>query len=160
MESRGGAMKKIVSLLLAVFLAVLLAGCTQTPKEPDRLFLMKENGKYGFMGRAGKVVIPPQFVDAQNFSEGLAGVRLSKAEHKYGYIDTSGKVVIPPQFDRAGDFSEGLAWVGSWDNIPVFGFIDRIGKMVIPPQFSAFPGDFSEGLAQVQQPDKWGNKWG
>ncbi len=93
-------MKRIVSLLLAVFLGVLLGGCTQAPKEPDRLFLIKERGKYGYIDRTGRVVIPPQFVDAGNFSEGLAGVQLSKEGHKHGYIDTSGKMVIPPQFEE------------------------------------------------------------
>ena len=87
-------MKRIVFLLLAVFLGVLLGDCTQAPKEPDRLFLIREKGKYGYMDRTGRVVIPPQFADAGNFSEGLAGVRLSEEEQKYGYIDTSGKMVI------------------------------------------------------------------
>ena len=114
-------MKRIVSLLLAVFLGVLLGGCTQAPTEPDRLFLItekgflipkkgyyiKEKGKYGYMDRTGRVVIPPQFVKAHNFSEGLASVRPSETEGKYGYIDTSGKMIIPPQFEIAEDFSEG-----------------------------------------------------
>ncbi len=95
--------------MLAVFLAVLLGGCTRAPKEPDRLFLIKEKGRYGYIDRTGRVVIPPQYVAADNFSEGLAGVRLS--EEKYGYIDTSGKMVISPQFEIAGDFFEGLAKV-------------------------------------------------
>ena len=60
-------MKRIVSLLLAVFLGVLLGACAQAPKEPDRLFLIKENGKYGYMDRTGRVVIPPQFADAITF---------------------------------------------------------------------------------------------
>ena len=65
-----------------------------------------EQGKLGFIDKAGKQVIPPKYNDAQPFSEGLAVVRL---EGKYGYIDRSGKMVIPPQFSDAGPFSEGLA---------------------------------------------------
>jgi hypothetical protein len=103
-------MKKLVFFLLAGFLAVLLGGCTQAPKEPDRLFLVREKGKYGYIDRTGRVIIPPKFKEAGNFSDGLARVRLNEAEQRYGYIDTSGRVVIPPQFDQVGDFFEG--WLG------------------------------------------------
>ncbi len=64
--------------------------------------------KYGFIDKSGKVVIEPQFDDAEPFSEGLAKV---EKDDKYGFIDKSGKVVIEPQFDDAEPFSEGLAKV-------------------------------------------------
>ena len=64
--------------------------------------------KYGFIDKSGKVVIEPQFDDAEDFSEGLAQVG---KDGKWGFIDKSGKVVIEPQYDYVGDFSEGLAKV-------------------------------------------------
>ena len=54
-----------------------------------------EQDKLGFIDKAGKQIIPPNYNDAQPFSEGLAAVRL---KGEYGYIDRSGKMVIPPQF--------------------------------------------------------------
>ena len=54
-------MKKVVFLLMAVLLAVLLSSSPQAQKEPDRLFLIKEKGKYGYMDRTGRMVIPPQY---------------------------------------------------------------------------------------------------
>ena len=64
--------------------------------------------KYGFIDKSGKVVIEPQFDDADLFSEGLV---LVEKDGKWGFIDKSGKVVIEPQFDDAEPFSEGLAKV-------------------------------------------------
>jgi WG containing repeat len=67
-------------------------------------------GKYGYIDRSGKMVIPPQFKEAGSFSEGLAIIRLNDKE--WGYIDTSGKLVINgEEFGLAREFSEGLAAV-------------------------------------------------
>jgi hypothetical protein len=54
-------------------------------------------------------VIPLKFADAEDFSEGLAAVRL-EPEGGIGFIDTSGKMVIPALLGMTGmRFSEGLA---------------------------------------------------
>ena len=105
--------------------------------------------KYGFIDKSGKVVIEPQFDDAEPFSEGLAQV---EKDGKYGFIDKSGKVVIEPQFDDANPFSEGFAWVEKDDK---YFFIDKSGKVVIEPQFDGV-SDFSEGLALVEKDGKLG----
>ena len=55
-----------------------------------------------------EIVIPYQFDEAENFSEGLAAVQLNQ---KSGYIDKTGKIVIPLSFDHACNFSDGLASV-------------------------------------------------
>jgi hypothetical protein len=63
----------------------------------------------------GKVVIPPQFDEARDFSEGLTPIRINR---KWGYIDSKGKTVLPSKYYRARGFSEGLAAVnigGKWD---------------------------------------------
>jgi uncharacterized lipoprotein YddW (UPF0748 family) len=54
------------------------------------------------------MAIPPQFDQADSFSEGLARVRIGD---KWGYIDQTGQFVISPQFDEANSFSEGVALV-------------------------------------------------
>ena len=66
------------------------------------------------MDRSGRVVIQPQFEEAQKFSEGLAAVR--KGEH-WRYIDKQGKAVITGagagagRFNDAEGFTNGLARV-------------------------------------------------
>lgn len=64
---------------------------------------------WGFVDKAGKWVIQPQFESAECFSEGLACVQTSGKEHKYGFIDKTGKFVIPPRYSFASSFAEGLA---------------------------------------------------
>ena len=92
------------------------------------------------MDRTGRVVIPPQFADAGNFSEGLAAVQPSETEHKYGYIDTSGKMVIPPQFEMTEIFPR--VWLRSLGRGLIerhcVGFIDRTGKMSSRLQWAFF----------------------
>ena len=106
------------------------------------------NGKYGYIGKNGRVVVQPHFEAAWKFSEGLARVRL---DGKCGYIDQSGKVVISPQFEICGDFSEGLAGITVFDANGRFkdGYIDKSGNVVIQPRFDR-SFNFHEGLAQVR----------
>ena len=54
---------------------------------------MKVGEKFGYIDKAGKIVINPQFDDAYNFFEGLASVGV---EDKWGYIDQTGRYVWEP----------------------------------------------------------------
>jgi hypothetical protein len=100
----------------------------QSPtNETDPLFPVKDHGKWGYMDKTGKMVIPPQYDIASGHSEGLAGVAIGK---KWGFIDKTGKMVITPQFDKIAPFSNGLALVkigGKW------GYIDQTGKYIWEP---------------------------
>jgi serine/threonine protein kinase len=119
----------------------------------DGLAAVKLNGmaygKWGFIDKTGKEVIPFKYDDAWRFSEGLAAVKLNG---KWGFIDKTGKKVIPSKYGGAWRFSEGLAAVklnGKW------GFIDKTGKKVIPSKYD-YALNFSEGLALVELNGKWG----
>ncbi len=73
-----------------------------------------EKSQYGYIDRAGKVVVPTQFKTPWKFSEGRAGVR---TKDRFGFIDQTGEMVIQPRFDKVAAFSEGLARVaigGKW----------------------------------------------
>ena len=120
------------------------------------------DAKYGYVDKAGRIAIQPQFDFADSFSEGLALVKIGnsgqQAAPEYGYINRSGQVVIQPQFRDASPFSEGLAQVRflnedgkGWH----CGYIDKRGELVIQPQFSAC-SSFSEELAGVQIDGKYG----
>lgn len=118
-------------------------------KIEEELYVIRDNGRYGYINRAGLVIIKPQFEDAYNYSGELARVAF---HHKYGFIDKTGRLVIPANYDDAGDFTEGLAMVGT-DN--KYGFIDHKGNIVIPLQYELVSA-FSEGLAGVYVQGKWG----
>ena len=49
--------------------------------------------KYGYIDKSGSFVIPPQFDDCYEYSEGIASVEI---DGKSGFIDKQGDFVIPP----------------------------------------------------------------
>src|SRR5262249_49105520 len=120
--------------------------------------------KWGFLDRAGALVVAPIYPSVQPFFEGLAAVTVRRGTVAHvGYIDRAGKVVIEPRFHAAGAFKEGLAPVrvsieNEPDDVPRlaqpersrWGFVDRRGKMVIPPRFYAAQ-PFANGLARVSK---------
>lgn len=55
--------------------------------------------KWGFRDAQGRVVIPAQFAEVQDFSNGLAAVCSGDyGNNKWGFIDTTGNMVIAQQF--------------------------------------------------------------
>jgi hypothetical protein len=82
----------------------------------------------GYMDAEGKTVIPAQWEQCNNFSEGLA---LVKAAKHADYIDHSGRKALTAPAPDASDFHDGLAHVtlwwfdGHWQ-----GYIDHTGKVV------------------------------
>lgn len=132
---------------------------------PEGRFPIREGRKFGFISRAGKVVIPPQYDSVGPFREGLARVIVGNLT---GYIDFDGRIVVKPQYGNGTDFQKGRAVVRLDDayividregavvnKVPyrplgdyhqdllvvikykptAYGFIDRDGKVVIEPHF-------------------------
>ena len=158
-----------------------LLGKYKTPK----LFLVQNgiSGKYNYIDTNGNVVLSDDWVDAWDFSEGLAAVAIdpkgkyvlplqwgnaesfheglavvANDEGDYGYINKMGKLVIPYKYGSAGYFCDGLAPV--WDNnVCQGGYIDKNGKIVISQKEDWDEIlEFREGLALVRNKNK--KKWG
>jgi hypothetical protein len=127
-------------VLLSVFLFASITSGQQSPS----LRPIQQNGRWGYIDTAGKVVIKPQFYWAEEFSEGLAA--FESDDGHYGYIDETGKVVIEPILERWSPFSEGLAAVAIKNR--EWGYIDKTGKWVIKPQFH-YAYSFHDGFAAV-----------
>src|SRR5258708_39103048 len=66
--------------------------------------------RWGFVDPKGQLVIPASFVQADDFSEGMALVR--NEQQKAGFIDRSGTLVIDYVYDMPWPFRNGLAIVG------------------------------------------------
>ena len=82
--------------------------------KPNGSLSPKKNGyKWGYINEFGETVIPFEYDEAQEFSDGLAAVRKGDL---FGYIDYNNKVIINFQFVEAGPFIEGLA---KFDNNPM-----------------------------------------
>jgi WG containing repeat len=160
----------VITTLLVVMAVLPLSSCSNnnstrsiastesvnapTVKDSER-FLFIGNGRFGYIDRTGKIIIPAKFDDARNFSEGLASVSIGE---KWGYIGPSGKIVIParydyppkgkggmegsvsiPYFSASANFDRGLApvvipgscrLVANSNACDQMGYIDKIGKLV------------------------------
>lgn len=67
-----------------------------------------QRARWGFIDRAGAIVIRPRFARVLGFSEGLAAVRSAGA---WGFIDATGAQVIAPSLGTCGSFHDGRARV-------------------------------------------------
>jgi hypothetical protein len=118
-------------------------------RTPDGYHMIVVGGKYGYIDKAGTVIIPVAFDGAGRFRMGLAAV---KKQDKWGYIDKTGRSVIAPAFEDAGEFSNGLAPVLLEEK---WGLINAQGKLVVAPKFDEI-SDFHDGLARVLFAEKFG----
>lgn len=119
-------MLKIAFTSFLLFTAELIFAQSQS------LFKIVEGDKVGYINSKGEVIIKPIFLSGNEFSEGLAAVRLNGL---YGYINESGTFVIEPEFDYASNFVKGLAIV--YKNGKPF-FIDKSSKPILPPVYKGF----------------------
>ena len=106
------------------------------------------NGKYGFINKERKEIVPVKYDEVSCFYDGIGGIKLNG---KWGGVDKTGKEVIPIKYDENLIFSEGLA--------PVilngkYGFIDKTDKLVIPAIYDNV-NTFHDGKAKVQKNGEW-----
>jgi len=112
----------------------------------------KQNNKilYGFINTAGEIVIPAKYSDANQFTEGLAGVKDLKTQ-LWGYINLKGEVVIPCQFPyEVSIFSDGLAAIKN-SHYDRGAYINKKGEVAIEGKFGFIISEpFVNGVAEVQ----------
>ncbi len=112
--------------------------------------------KYRLINRAGKWVGRRNFGLIEDFSEGLAAVRLQsttqsilfKANLNWRLIDTTGAFVGTQEFRHITAFSEGLAKFKN--NKGRFGYLNQQGEIVVPATYIK-ASDFEAGKAVVWQ---------
>jgi hypothetical protein len=147
--------KLSASLVVCLVLFALSGTASAQKKEPQALFMFRENNLMGFIDKTGKVVIPAQFASVDTFSDGLALV--SSPTEGRGYIDQTGRMVLrPPSTYGSKSFSEGLAAFATQNpnGTAKWGYLDKTGKVVIEPQFEE-ASDFSDGMARVKEYGKF-----
>ena len=90
----------------------------------DGLAVVKAAERYGYIDRSGAIVIPIQWMNAYDFSEGLAALRVDKKH--FQFIDTAGTVVIKSKkYDSVGRFRKGICRVVKGGKVK---WIDTKGK--------------------------------
>lgn len=103
-------MKKTHRLAAALLSLSLLAGLPAARAYvvygySEGLAQMEENGKWGFVGSGGEVVIPAQYRSVVSFTLGVAAVNL---EGKLGVIRPDGEYLIEPEYDTLMPAGYGL----------------------------------------------------
>lgn len=125
--------------------------CEEIRPYSDDMCAFKENGKWGFMDKAGNVAISPEYDECYDFIDGYAVVR--KAD-RWGIIDKKGKSNTGFVFSKMNNFSDGLAY--SEDGKICYYVYPNGKKQRLSEKFTY--GDFSDGYAPVMK--KKNRKWG
>lgn len=120
--------------ILYVFMLIVCTSATFGITD-KKLYPFKKGNLWGYLGNKGDVVINPQYVVAQEFSDGVAAVRV---EERYGYINAKGEFIIKAQYDIANSFFDGIAKV--YVNGKPY-IINKKGVVLFEHNFSAI-GDF------------------
>ena len=131
--------------MMLYILAILIATLNYTfaaisGKSDPPLFIIEENGKFGFIDVTGKIVIEPVYDKVEPFSDGLACVLNEEGNvtKKWGYIDKTGKYVIEPHWrilkNSDSAFRENMAVVRYEAR---YALIDKSGELICEPIFSA-----------------------
>lgn len=112
-------------------------------------------GKYGFIDKQGREIIPLEYDFAENFQGNLAKIGKLDAntgKMSFGFINQKDEQIIPANYEDARSFSGNLAAVkfrGKW------GAIDEKGDLTVPLKYD-WIDDFSNNLAAVKVGDKYG----
>ena len=109
-------------------------------------FYDTSNKKYGYIDKQGKIVIPAQFVYADDFSEGLAIVQ---KDYKYYFINPQGEQAFDKQFsNRPLPFKHGYSGVKKTNKKCVY--INKQGE-VCSDEYYNLTSFYPNGIALVQK---------
>ena len=133
-----------------------------------------KNKKWGFIDKNRELIIPLQYRQVYDFSEGLAQAQrfgkftlnlIDQGEDKldyqecyeesksgWGLIDKDGNEVVSMNYSKVDEFFDGYAYTWSKDGQ---GYIIHTG-IEFKPFIFEFANIFSEGLAGIRKNNKWG----
>lgn len=111
---------------------------------------------YGYIDRYGNEVIIPKFLQADDFKDDVALVKIKDKE--YGLIDKNGNIINTYKYDYVGQYGNGLMVFANSSGGP-FGYINREGKEVIKPIYTMAQG-FKDGIAVVSEDEGYNGPYG
>lgn len=166
-DERGRVLVELRYAVLRDFSEGLAAAAVLDAGKPERSVVgrgERRNLKWGYVDGGGREVIPMHFLDAGDFTEGLAAVNtgvdstggkgsLCGPLASYGYIDRTGAFIIKPQFTRAAKFQKGHARVS-------VGRITYAGRcLCCAPRFVGRHGSVDKGGTFVADESKADDNW-
>lgn len=143
---------------LSVLSLVMLSSCDGGGEASVKLIPIANGSQFGYIDWDGKIVINPQFSEANLFMDDVALIKTSGSEPLYGYIDMKGNYVINPQFIMATDFVDGIAITVKPNEAPKG--INKKGEMVFELKNAQSVTNFNEGLAAYSIDNEQGTVWG
>lgn len=150
-------MKSLTKLLFLFTIATIIS-CGGSSDVSVKLIPVANGNQFGYIDWDGKIVINPQFSEANLFKDGVALIKTSGKDALYGYIDTKGTYVINPQYLYATDFEDGIALTVKPNEYPKG--INTKAEMVFELKNAQSVTNFSEGLAAFSTESDEGLKWG
>jgi len=129
---------------------IILAREVKTsPADSNELYPLQIGNLFGYVNKAGSVVIEPRFNLAFFFEGNVARVHIN---YKWGVIDKTGRFVIEPQYQEIGPFRDGLACVRKDGKV---GFINEKGKIIVAIENdSGAMSEFKNGVAIILKNNK------
>jgi len=117
----------------------------------DKVLVVTENGKIGFISIDGNELVAPQFEECESFAfwDDYAWVRKNG---KWICVDRYGKQYFEEEFEGVTLFEDGLAAVKKQNK---WGVIDKKGNIVVPYTFEE-ASVISKGLIKVKVDGKYG----
>ncbi len=91
---------------------------------------VRSDNRWGFVDKAGSVVVQPQFAWVSDYSEGFAAVCDDSTYQ--GYIDKEGHYLVRPKYGFAKPFKHGL---GEVKRDMKYGIVDKTGTEIIPLKY-------------------------
>ena len=118
----------------------------------NNLFVIKQNNKFGYINKNGKIIIEPKYNNAENFTNGFAFVLLDST---WMLINKKQRVFKTTclLYPYNHGFSEGLCAFIDCKTMKT-GYINNKGLWVIEPKYDE-ARDFHQGLAAVCLDKKW-----
>lgn len=110
-----------------------------------------KDGKWGFIDKLGKEIIPCVYDEVSDFKFGVSVV---KSNEKEGIINKYGKSITPIKYDWIDSFSFGDSLVRASLNDNQ-GILNEEGKVIIPFEYEEIY-NFKEGLAMARKDGKYG----
>ena len=116
----------------------------------DGLAKFRKEGKYGYVNRAGTIVIPAKYNEAEDFSEGLAAVQTEiNGARKWVYINTSGERAIQIAFtNKPGNFMKGYAPVKKANG--TYNYINKSGEQMLSSDVYGATEFYPNGCAIIK----------
>ena len=89
------------------------------------LYMIKKDGKYGFININGNIRIANRYDSLLCFSDKRCGYKLGD---KWGFIDKDERLIVQPIYDQVFPYNDGVAVIMKKEK---FGLIDPSGKFIL-----------------------------